>query len=293
MDEDIHKTLFLIDDIRDVKKEQFDFEIIEVKKILPDIHTTLINKYNPFEVCCALKPILGLHQLESGNFQHLIYADTDLCFYSNLDTVFNELNQNDFFLTPHCYESPKDYQKISELDLNATGLYNGGFYVLKNSENAKEILNWWSDKTIHKGYNDVAKGMFVDQIWLNYLPLYFNNITISKNKAINMAYWNLHERELSVNKGFKCNNTPLVMYHFSGFRLARPDLISIHQTRYSFVDKPKLTLLFKDYFELWSTSDHLTYNEYPYSYSKESKLSKLKKNVRKKIIKYYKNENPF
>jgi len=293
LDIGISKTLFLIDEVRDIDKTSFDFDIIEVKSILPEIHQKLIERYNPFEVCCALKPVLGLYQLKNKDYEHLIYADTDLCFYSSLSVVFEELGNKDFLLTPHCYESPKDYEKISELDINATGLYNGGFYVLKDSENSKSILEWWSSKTINKGYNDVAKGMFVDQIWLNYLPIYFNNIIVSKNKSVNMAYWNLHERLLSIDNGFNCNGNKLVMYHFSGFRLSRPDLVSIHQTRYSFSNLPELTALFKAYFLIWSNSKNLKYNDYGYTYSRESKFSKIKKGIKKKIIKQFRNENSF
>jgi hypothetical protein len=289
-DDGVKKVLYLIDEPRDLETSKLDFEVIEIQKILPGLHERLVAKYNPFEVCCALKPIIGTYILENEKVDSVIYADTDLYFYRSIEDVIKDLQKNDFLLTPHFFSSPPDYDKVSELDLNLSGLYNGGFYAFSNTEGAKSILKWWSKKTIEVGFNDGSKGMFVDQIWLNYLPLYFDRISISQDKSLNVAYWNLHERE--VKEGPTCNELPLGFYHFSGFRLHRPDLISIHQTRYSFEMLPALKTLFKDYYYKWKSSSLLKYNDYPYSYSKESVISGLKNKVKKKVKKIVRNENP-
>jgi hypothetical protein len=81
------------------------------------------------------------------------------------------------------------------------------------------------------------------------VPLYFQNVLISKHKGLNVAYWNFHERNISLDEKeeWKVNNVPLIFLHYSGYRLYRKDLISIHQTRHVFSDLPLVKILFENY----------------------------------------------
>ncbi|MCB9225111.1 MAG: putative nucleotide-diphospho-sugar transferase [Crocinitomicaceae bacterium] len=288
----VRKVLFLADEKRDINVSEFNFEIIEVRDVIKDLHQTLIKKYNAFELCCALKPIMGLNLLNEGKADKVCYADTDLYFYSSVNAIFDSM-QGDFLLTPHFVSSPKDYEKISELDVNNTGLYNGGFYLFKSNDNTRKILEWWQNKTIEKGYNHSESGMFVDQIWLNYLPIYFDKIEVNKQLNLNVAYWNLHERNVQVeNDKASVNGEALICYHFSGFRLTRPDLVSIHQEKYSFDNHKNLVPLFKAYYQKWTNSKHSKYNDYTYSYEDSGLKDKVGKRIKDKARKIFRNENP-
>lgn len=291
--EGIEKILFLIDEKRDLDESVLDFEVIQVADTFKE-HAELIEKYNPFEVCCALKPLAGKWLIENKKAEFIFYGDTDLYFYQPLESIVQLLGKKTILFNPHFTESPDDYEKISELDLNLTGLYNGGFYMFSSGEESKAMMEWWWSKTKEKGFNRSSEGMFVDQIWLNYFPLYFDNVHVEKHSGINMAYWNLHERKVQIEEIKKTvGDQDLIMYHFSGFRLHRPDLISIHQTRYSFENRPELLPLFKEYYDRWSTSDLLRFNDYDYTYDKRSKSKKTLEKSKKKLKKILKNDNPF
>ena len=245
---------FLIDEIHDgfsLEDESFKLlKVTDLQKSIPEFDQLKL-KYSAFELCCALKPFCGEFLFSRSNEEQiLVYLDSDILFYNDIKLLAEELGSNAILLTPHFISEPPDFNKISELDVNNTGLYNGGFFALKKNSNTSEFLKWWKERMKQFCFTDFKNGMFVDQIWLNFVPLYFKNVLISKHKGLNVAYWNFHERTISTSSynTWKVNNeSPLVFIHYSGFRLYRRDLISIHQTRYHFKEMPEIKKLFQDY----------------------------------------------
>ena len=67
----------------------------------------------------------------------------------------------------------------------------------------------------------VDKGLFVDQIWLNYAPLYYDRVFIIRHLGYNIAYWNFHERSIEQMGGrwFVNKKFPLKFFHFSGIHI--------------------------------------------------------------------------
>lgn len=209
----------------------------------------LRSKYNNFEFCNAIKPYLC-----SWLFEHyketdlVIYLDSDLVFYNEI-TLEEELSNHQIIITPHSLSKfPLDNHLTSELDILNSGLYNAGFFIVSNSSNGRQFLEWWKSRTLKYCYVDFEKGMFVDQIWLNFAPIYFESVLVLKNPGYNVAHWNLHERRISheskwlVNEAYK-----LVFFHFSGFSFDDIDKISIHQDRYNLGNRNDLSSLFKKY----------------------------------------------
>ena len=74
---------------------------------------------------------------------------------------------------------------------------------------------------------DKCYGVFVDQKWMDLAPLFFDKIKLVKNPGWNMAWWNFSERKLlETPDGYAVNqeDTPLVFFHFSGFKPERTHL---------------------------------------------------------------------
>ena len=93
---------------------------------------------------------------------------------------------------------------------------------------------------MHNSYEN-QKGVYTnDQKWLNFVPLFFKKIAIVDHPGCNLAYWNIHERNLTrkeqnlwVNERFE-----LIFIHLSGYKYTEPALLSRHQTRYVLADLP-------------------------------------------------------
>src|SRR5204863_4091668 len=83
------------------------------------------------------------------------------------------------------------------------------------------------------GHIDIANGVFVDQLWVNFAQVYFNKTKTLKAFGYNVAPWNLHERHDMQEIGSKYimgNNTPLVFYHFSSNLSGERYRYSAHNT---------------------------------------------------------------
>lgn len=209
----------------------------------------LRSKYNNFEFCNAIKPYLCCWLFENfKETEKIIYLDSDLVFYNDVECDV-EMSKHEIIITPHAArEFPADNHLTSELNILNSGLYNAGFFIICNSTNGIKFLEWWKAKTLKYCYVDFEKGMFVDQIWLNFVPIYFDSVLALKNPGYNVAHWNLHERTLSYHDEWRVNEEyKLVFFHFSGIAFDNINRISKHQDRYTLVNRNDLLNLFKDY----------------------------------------------
>jgi hypothetical protein len=207
------------------------------------------HQYDAFELSCALKAFYGKYLMEKFNPEILLYLDTDMCIYHDFGSIEEKLKNTSILLSPHFVSPiPSDGKHPREREVLNSGLYNGGFIGLRNDGNAGAFLAWWESRLYDQGFNNVCEGMMVDQLWLNLVPLYFDNVASLGHPGCNLAYWNMHERELTLegNK-FLVNGQPLIFYHFSGYRTDQPGKVSVHQNRYDMKDMPALNRLVREY----------------------------------------------
>jgi len=136
-------------------------------------------------------------------------------------------------------------------------MFNAGFYAVRNDETGKSFIDWWKERMIDQCYERPKEGLNADQKWLNFLPFYFKKVKILEHPGCNLAYWNFHERTLEKKQGkFFANDKPVILFHYSGYSLDHPDLISRHQDRFNLKDSPVLTELFKLYHNTLLKNDH-------------------------------------
>jgi hypothetical protein len=106
--------------------------------------------------------------------------------------------------------------------------------------------------------------MFTDQIWINFVPLFFKKVHVLMHPGYNMAYWNLHERKLTkANNQYLVNDREkLVFFHYSGFKTEIPNTISKYQNRFTFEDKIELFEIFQLYANYVESNNHKFYQKF-------------------------------
>jgi hypothetical protein len=153
-------------------------------------------------------------------------------------------------VTPHV-AMPLRYEAgiFTELNVLRTGLYNAGFFGVNRSAETFEFLSWWEERLKHHCFNDAAHGLFVDQLWLDLAPLYFRTTYILYDPGYNLAYWNFSERRLTrKDENFVVNEIhPLTFFHYSGYDVEQPEVISKHQKQDSFEGVSEYLPLFEQY----------------------------------------------
>ncbi len=253
---DIKPYIFLIDK----KSPQIDYEyfaqaeLIEVDEHVVNGYKELTQKYGIVELNTAVKPLIfGYLARLNPDSKRLYYFDPDICIYDNIDLLDELLREYDLILTPHFLTPlPLDgLEPFENLALNY-GTYNLGFIALNpTTANVQNFLKWWSERTVKYGYSKVDQGFFVDQLWINLAPIFFDKVFSLKHPGYNMASWNLHERMIATytvdGRMILETNHPLVFYHFSSYNFSKPQILSAKYTRYNFENTPSVKKLFNEY----------------------------------------------
>jgi len=203
----------------------------------------------------------------------LLYLDPDILVTASLDQLYEELGTFDIVLTPHLdHDYPADGLLPDDGFVLRAGQFNLGFIGVNSTENARGFLAWWKAKLYDNCVVDLLSGYFVDQKFIDFVPLFFANFLIERDTGYNVAYWNLHSRKLTRSNGdWRCNNGPLYFFHLSGYTLEGLSLsshIPASLARDVLSNRSHLKELFVDYGQRLLRSGYTESIAWPYSYDR-------------------------
>ncbi len=157
------------------------------------------------EYCWTLKPALLLYLFDSySNFDALCYVDSDIYFFGAPNQLLKHLSKHSVLLSTH-----KVNRKC-----------NGGFVCFKRDRIGYSSLLWWKEKCLEWCYAENRNGGFGDQGYLDSIKLMHKNTLIIDAAGANVAPWNYYKFDITDKNGeIYVNNSKLIFYHFSGFRM--------------------------------------------------------------------------
>jgi hypothetical protein len=251
----------LIIGLVDRKSDEVDYDFFLPHQILPIAEIGIAGfddiwrKFDIIELNTAVKPSFFKYLFQKYNTpDFLFYFDPDIMILDSLAGLEEEFKVADVLLTPHIMSPiPLDGSWPYENSFLNYGVFNLGFLGLAgHSEITNKLLNWWEERTLTMGFSNVENGIFVDQLWINFAPIYYERVKILKHFGYNAAPWNLHERQVYENaNGFVMQDqSSLVFFHFSSYNYKKPEELSKHYFRYNFSNCPGLVPLYKHYHEL-------------------------------------------
>jgi len=260
-----HFVICLVDKLsEDIDYRFFDpYEIIPVEDIGIDGFEEMVKEYNITELNTAVKPFtFDFLFNRNDSTQAIIYFDPDIIVYDKLTEIDLQLAEYNIIITPHFFTPVYDGYKLDETDILNTGLYNLGFIAVRRSAESFDFLKWWMIRLKDQCLIDFQYGLYVDQLWINLVPLYFKKVLILTHLGYNVAYWNLHERTVTSIDGKPVINEdfPLVFFHFSGYVPEDPEQISRYQNRYSFEQRQDIRPLFDDYMKRIMINQHAKFS---------------------------------
>jgi hypothetical protein len=199
------------------EREPFD-EICYAHELgIPEFKQWLF-KHDIVEVCTAVKGPFALRACGLG-FDAVIYLDPDTCLFSPLVSVLAALANHDIALTPHQLMPDAQRQAVIDNEITSlkTGIYNLGFLAIRAGGEGKRMAQWWNDRLLTFGYDDIPNGLFVDQRWCDHVPSFFENVAILRDPGLNVASWNLSHRTVEIDQkgAILVNGSPLGFWHFT------------------------------------------------------------------------------
>jgi hypothetical protein len=200
--------------------EYFD-EVILAKDLGFENFEKFIFKHSIVEASTAVKGQLFVYLQKSFlDESKFVYLDPDIQVVSELKELNHALNYNSIVMTPHlCHpEDIMDAVMDNELSALQHGVFNLGFLAISRSQESEEFINWWASRLGMFCYDDIPKGIFTDQKWMDLAPCFFN-VHILKHPGYNVAPWNVSKRKVTLNenKEYIVNGEALRFFHFSGF----------------------------------------------------------------------------
>lgn len=247
--------IFLADKIDGV--EDVDGVVALDKSWIPD-WVNMAFKYDVIEFNTSIKPFC-FGKLFKDGYEKVIYLDPDIYVTRPLDFIYECLNDKSIVLTPHYCDIEEHFDgAVSEETFNKVGIYNLGFCALKNDKVGQEIAKWWQNRLQYKCYSQSSEGLFVDQKWMDYIPGFFPDATcVSSHYGMNVAIWNLHERELFIDEkqGYMIRRKktgdefPLLFFHFSGFDPFETTVINRRHPQFNVTTYPSFKPIIEEYRE--------------------------------------------
>ena len=295
--------IFLADKIDGV--EDVDGIVALDKSWIPD-WVNMAFKYDVIEFNTSIKPFCFGKLFKEG-YEKVIYLDPDIYVTRPLDYIYECLNNKSVVLTPHYCDIEEHFDgAVSEETFNKVGIYNLGFCALKNDKVGQEIAKWWQNRLQYKCYSQSSEGLFVDQKWMDYIPGFFPDATcVSSHHGMNVAIWNLHERELFIDEkqGYMIRRKktgdefPLLFFHFSGFDPFETTIINRRHPQFNVTTYPSFKPIIEEYREQVYANGYDRFSKMTYGFNHYFDGSVITP-LQRRIFRVYLNEhkvefNPF
>lgn len=259
--------------------------------------------YTPFELSCAVRGLLHEYLWNKTSAPSWVFLDSDIYVTGDLSEIFAELERASVLLSPHL-SSPAGDEFIGGTELQGlqTGLYNGGFLGIRRCEAGGKFIEWFSTRLIRHCASDGEVG-FVDQLWLNYVPIFFRDVKLCEHPGANLAHWNLYRRNMTRgDRGqWLADGRPVLFVHFSGWDIKNPKDVSKYSPAYRTIQGPQREFwaeVGEKYARLLLSNGHATTSGFPYAFEKFDDGRIITRQMRKQYYKDFwtpggRKENPF
>lgn len=197
-------------------------------------------RYDIMEFNTAVKPFMFRKLLEAGH-DAVLYFDPDIEVFSELRGVLDPLASGaSFVLTPHICQPEEGEHYPGDIGVMQAGIYNLGFLGVSACPETDALLHWWSRRLRYQCVNNQPGGIFVDQKFMDLIPAYAGKARVLRDTNLNVAYWNLQQRELArgVDNTWLIDGAPLGFFHYSGFNPRNLKQLSKHTAAFRGAEMP-------------------------------------------------------
>ncbi|GAB2773521.1 hypothetical protein GCM10027275_15630 [Rhabdobacter roseus] len=143
--------------------------LIPVETLNIPAWSAMTSLYYSYELVAACRPWFGKYLLEQNpSCQRLTFLAPSTYLYASLEPV--EQPGAELLLTPHLTRPTQG--TLDDKRILNIGMYHAGGWVASNTHAIGTWLDWWAVRTQDRAKFDLCQGMCLDQLWLNYAPIW-------------------------------------------------------------------------------------------------------------------------
>lgn len=197
-----------------VHSEYFD-NVILSKDMWDGNFNRYIFKHSIVEASTAVKGQFFIYLMEHFPQENqFVYLDPDCYVYADFAELKELLERRPIVVCPHLLQPGNIDMELSSA---AHGVYNLGFLAVNRSAEAERFVKWWAQRLYLFCYDDIQRGIFTDQKWIDLAPCFFD-VEILKHRGYDFATWSLLDCGMTKEDGkYYVKGDPLRFIHFSGY----------------------------------------------------------------------------
>ena len=143
----------------------------------------------------------------------ITYLDADLLFFSDVEKIFEEINDASIAIIEHRFSPP-----FKSLEVN--GRFCVEWNSFRRDEEGIKCLDKWRKQCLDWCYYKLEDGKMGDQKFLDKWPDEYNSCHIIKATGAGIAPWNYSQYEIkNEHPNIKINGDKLIFYHFHQFQI--------------------------------------------------------------------------
>jgi hypothetical protein len=167
------------------------------------------------EYCWTLSPCLPWFVLENNpQVDQITYVDADLCFYSSVEPIFDEIGDRSIAIIEHRFT-----KRLQHLEVN--GRFCVEWVSIRRDEEGMACLSRWRDQCIEWCFYRLEDTRMGDQKYLDEWPQRYQSLVILQHVGAGLAPWNYskYSFETGPNGHLQVDGQPVIFYHFHQFQL--------------------------------------------------------------------------
>lgn len=197
-------------------------EVVGVESLSIQGWETMTARYFDFELVQACRPFFADYILKTQPAcKELIFLAPTTFVYHSFDSI---VAPSAFFqLTPHRVGPQRKGSQPDDKAILNNGMFTSGSWIMHPDGQERRLLDWWSKRTHTRAFLDLCEGMNMDQGWLDYIPVYFDQVKIIRNPSWHCGVYSWDRVDLTLTDGAPyANGKNMISIDFAGLESFHP-----------------------------------------------------------------------
>ena len=177
-------------------------------------------RYSQLEAAGAAKPFFFQHLFNQHGVEKLVYLGPESLLLGPLDDVRELLDKADLVLAAQVRgRSVAEEAGRANAEYLKWGLYSPDFIALRDSSNARQILQWWSN-SVEETWRSPEEYEVRAERWLDFVLEMFEGVGVLGGPEHNPGYKKVHNTKAETEQErLMANGRPANLFNFRGFDL--------------------------------------------------------------------------